>query len=1076
MLAWLIHWVLNHWRAATEPASEDQKEARKEYLTRVVFTLLVVVLVFFLPFILLLYLLDWVDIPSQAWALMAVLGLTVGLGWLLIFRGYWKVCSLVLPAVLFMGGVVGSSMYGLVTNYVLFYILSIQVSAMLWGRRWLWAALAFSLPVHFIVGTPMTSPDMVSLSVYLFISALMIAIALLQWFSIFQYERTLAGSNEIATNLLYEIEERTQIEIALKESEEKFRMLVENISDILLMVNLAGKITYISPRVEIVLGIPASELIGTDFISYIYPEDQAATRAQFEKIVLGQSPPVEFRVIDVNKKVRQIRAHSTLIYKEGKPYSVTSVLSDISTTRKAMSALRESENRLKTILTSIQAGVVIIQAETLTISEINPAALKMAGKRRDEVLGKPCSVIFLPECEEISAALFQKEPYQSEAFLLRADGKREPILRAIVPVMIDGKSHRLITFISIHQQKEAEEALRASALRYQLLAQHIPDGAVNLFDPEMRYVLAEGKEYRKLGIDPKTLIGQKVGVGFEEPAKTLLEAQIKDALSGNRTQVEKVLHGQYYLFDALPVRNEAGNVSAVMRLVQNITNRKRDERVREALYRISEAAHHADNLDELYRLVHLIVSDLIPAKNLYIAIYDKEKNFLRFPYFVDEMEPHPPDRPFGNGLTEYVIRTGQPLLIDPVEYQKLEASGEVKAIGVDSNDWLGVPLVSKSEPIGVLAVQTYTAGEHYYPEDRDILEFVSAQIAMVIARKQAEEAERQQRRLAEALRESTASLNSSLRLAEVLDRILENIGKVVPHDAVNIMLVEHGIARAIRHKGYAERGLAELLDLLTFTVADTPNMLRMMESGQPGLIPDLSRCSEWVYRAGFEWSKSYVGVPIIVKNELVGFINLDSTIPGFFTPAHADTLQVFADQAAIAIENARLYSEVEMLAIVDDLTGLYNRRGLFELGEREIERAKRFHRALSAMFIDIDHFKSINDSYGHAAGDEVLRFLAAKLRDSLREVNVIGRYGGEEFVVLLSETELETAIKVADRIRNSIQFSPVSFAHFELFFTISIGLIPVNPAEQDMASVCDLADEALYLAKQKGRNRIEIIV
>ncbi|MFI5182555.1 MAG: putative bifunctional diguanylate cyclase/phosphodiesterase [Thermoanaerobaculia bacterium] len=165
----------------------------------------------------------------------------------------------------------------------------------------------------------------------------------------------------------------------------------------------------------------------------------------------------------------------------------------------------------------------------------------------------------------------------------------------------------------------------------------------------------------------------------------------------------------------------------------------RSERLWRATYRISEAAHEAQSLEQLFRALHGIVSELAPARNFYIALHDRERNTLSFPYFVDEVDPTPSPRLLSRGLTEYVLRTGRPLLASPEIFEELVRRGEIEPIGAPSVDWLGVPLRASQETIGVVVVQSYTQGVRFSESDRDLLAFVSTQLAMAIERKAAEE-------------------------------------------------------------------------------------------------------------------------------------------------------------------------------------------------------------------------------------------------------------------------------------------------------------------------------------------------
>jgi len=186
---------------------------------------------------------------------------------------------------------------------------------------------------------------------------------------------------------------------------------------------------------------------------------------------------------------------------------------------------------------------------------------------------------------------------------------------------------------------------------------------------------------------------------------------------------------------------------------------KRAEQIQLATYRISEAAQTAATLQDLYREIHQVVGELMPARNFYIALHDAGAEMLSFPYFVDEYDPPQPTKPVGRGLTEYVLRTGRPLLADEKVHRDLQERGEADLIGAPSIQWLGVPLKIEDTTIGVLVVQTYTEGVRYGDAEKRILEFVSRQVAMAIERKRAEVALREsEARLARA--QETAHLGS----------------------------------------------------------------------------------------------------------------------------------------------------------------------------------------------------------------------------------------------------------------------------------------------------------------------------
>jgi len=168
-------------------------------------------------------------------------------------------------------------------------------------------------------------------------------------------------------------------------------------------------------------------------------------------------------------------------------------------------------------------------------------------------------------------------------------------------------------------------------------------------------------------------------------------------------------------------------------------------------------------------------------------------------------------------------------------------------------------------------------------------------------------------------------------------------------------------------------------------------------------------------------------------------------------------------------------AKLEELSRVDPLTGIYNRRHFFELAEHEFIRARRYKRPVSAIMIDLDHFKTINDNHGHIVGDQVLAEVAQRIQQNSREVDIVGRYGGEEFIILLPETALKDALILAERIWKSLTFRPASTSKLTLPLQASMGVsCCVNGTETPLYDLIEQADKALYRAKDLGRNRIEV--
>ncbi|MEP7357775.1 MAG: diguanylate cyclase [Anaerolineales bacterium] len=213
-------------------------------------------------------------------------------------------------------------------------------------------------------------------------------------------------------------------------------------------------------------------------------------------------------------------------------------------------------------------------------------------------------------------------------------------------------------------------------------------------------------------------------------------------------------------------------------------------------------------------------------------------------------------------------------------------------------------------------------------------------------------------------------------------------------------------------------------------------------------------------------------LPLRQRDHTLGVLAVERRLHNWpFNEADVGPLTILADYGAVAIANARLFAEVQLASITDGLTGLYNRRQLMMLAEREFQRTRRFQRPLSAIMLDIDHFKQVNDSYGHAAGDQVIAEVARRIAANVRTVDLPGRYGGEEFVLLLPETALPGAGLLAERLRQAIGSSAIPTVAGPLPVTASLGVATDAADVTNAASLISRADAALYAAKEGGRNR-----
>jgi diguanylate cyclase (GGDEF)-like protein len=249
-----------------------------------------------------------------------------------------------------------------------------------------------------------------------------------------------------------------------------------------------------------------------------------------------------------------------------------------------------------------------------------------------------------------------------------------------------------------------------------------------------------------------------------------------------------------------------------------------------------------------------------------------------------------------------------------------------------------------------------------------------------------------------------------------------------------------------------------------------------VREGRPLLIADAltEARNGGLFEEAVDTVRSAMVAPLLLGNEVLGALSLSSSRPAVFTHSDLRLLVSFAATTTAALHNAMLHAEMQKMAITDALTGLYNRRGLLELGGHEIDRFHRFESPLSAIMVDIDFFKKVNDSYGHPVGDQVLCGLAERTRMIIRLVDIFGRYGGEEFAIILPETDLFQAVSIAERVRVAIEEAPFQTSAGQITITASLGVTRAVRGLSGLTALLEQADAALYAAKLNGRNRVEI--
>lgn len=297
--------------------------------------------------------------------------------------------------------------------------------------------------------------------------------------------------------------------------------------------------------------------------------------------------------------------------------------------------------------------------------------------------------------------------------------------------------------------------------------------------------------------------------------------------------------------------------------------------------------------------------------------------------------------------------------------------------------------------------------------------------------------------------------------------------KTALQEVSNLMRVSMGAEKC-------EVVLADRFDQLAELGFPTSIAQQAIEQHSVVVTPDVSSQADQILgqSARLLGIRTMLCVPVMIGEEVAALIYVYKTDPASrpFDQHDVQLAVAISHQAALTIQRTHLLEKAQLLeqwAITDSLTGLHNRRHFLELAELEFHRARRYQHPLSAMMLDIDHFKRVNDTYSHALGDQVIQAVAALCRENLRDIDLMGRYGGDEFVALVPEVNLDDARKAAERLRKIIADAPIDTERGPLNITISIGVVALTPDYLDFASLLNQADAALYTAKNAGRNRVE---
>lgn len=478
------------------------------------------------------------------------------------------------------------------------------------------------------------------------------------------------------------------------------------------------------------------------------------------------------------------------------------------------------------------------------------------------------------------------------------------------------------------------------------------------------------------------------------------------------------------------------------------------------LYDASQAVLSTFNLDEVLAQILSIVRDYFHVTNSALLLLNPDTQ----EFFVRTSIGRPRDESqvrisFGKGLIGVAAQEKRPVYAPDVSRDP-----RYVANFPTTKSELAVPLMVRDEVVGILDIQSEKL-DAFDSETLDLLTLFSTQASIALENARLYTLEQRRSRQLEAINAIARQTTAVLNLDELLGKVCDLMLQTFPVDHVVVMLLDEDEHLSVRaHKGK----LTPILPQGAALPVGTGMGMRSLELGKTVVENEVAFIPH--YLASFVETRSEMCVPLIFFGEKLGVLMLESANPHNFTQEDVPPLESVADICAGAIQNAHYFEKAQQLAYIDGLTGIYNRR-YFEMQiATEIERASRYDGRLAIIMIDIDHFKRLNDEFGHLLGDEVLRQVSAVFGQQLRKVDVVCRYGGEEFAILVPQTSGGNAMEVAEKLRRMVE--GYRFPGVPVKVTISAGVAEFPTHGRTRDELVAAADAALYVSKEVGRNRV----
>lgn len=492
-------------------------------------------------------------------------------------------------------------------------------------------------------------------------------------------------------------------------------------------------------------------------------------------------------------------------------------------------------------------------------------------------------------------------------------------------------------------------------------------------------------------------------------------------------------------------------------LVQQTSRRSEELHI---LNEIGQALSSTLDSDTLFETIYAEMRRLFDVSSFYIALYDRSKQQIRYEVEVEETVRNPKrSRAAGKRLTEYMIRERQPLLI------RGNFDAEIQKLGLESSrgagSFCGVPLILYDRAIGAMAIHSQREGA--FDEGHvELMRVLASQAGIALENARLFAEEQKKARQLTLLNKISEHAIATLDPEQILVKVAEEIEQNLQYDHIGIGILDY-VAKEVVVQ--AEAGKRR--DAVGRRIAIGDGLIgQVARTGEIAIVREVSASS---LRPVLPGSASGIAVPVTCAENLLGVLYVESSDPSEFGDEEVQLLRTLADLFAGALHNAQNFQKAQEQAITDGLTGVKTHRFLMEALSGEWKRSTRSSRPFSLVLMDLDRFKFVNDFYGHLEGDVVLQRVGLILEQNCRRSDIVARYGGDEFVILMPETNVEQARQIAGKLRSWVASDPL-LRDKNITASFGIACFPIHGSTPQ--ELLQVADSSMYLSKHQGGNAV----